>query len=119
MASKTLNYSTKVYIPIATGCCPEVAFCLPGLWADRTTDGLTIVFGTIQNEGRQLTPGPIARAQNPRCLDLFQYVIEYDDAQFLTDPETDEPFLLTCSDISEVNPYVCTLRALLALIEED
>lgn len=108
MTIKSVTWTTKKYVPIATGCCDSVVICLTEDCLDKTLDGLGIVEATIENAGRNLSPGSRATLfQNPRCDDLFQYSLKYDDAQMALDIGG-LPYELTCDCISEVNPYYCS-----------
>lgn len=100
MALQTVKFQSKKYIP--TYACEEVAVCLTDVWADRVTSGVAIAFAEVQNSGRPLGPrGDRVPPpwENPRGQELFQYELVFDDSQFETDPETDEPYVITCEDI--------------------
>lgn len=119
MANQKVSYLSKVYIPVAPGCCSEVILCLAEEWASRTDNGLTLVTATIENTGRYL--GTAGKAmpphfENPRCADEYQYAFTVDDSQWGNDPGTGQPWILSCDDIREVNPYACSINALIAAI---
>jgi len=88
-----------------TGCCGPVGICLPvDPWGSRTVSNQPYIIATVLNTGRPLGTGGKTRPvpwENPRCEDLYQYDIEYDDAQFDNDPGTGEPWVLTCDDIGD------------------
>lgn len=109
MAIQTITYKSSVYIPVGLGCCEDVYLCLTEAGAAKTTDGNTLQAATI-SEGRYLGHGGQPRLvsfENPRCEDLYQYTISYDDSILARED------LLTCADISEVFPYACTAASII------
>lgn len=108
MALKTVHYDVKAlnYYLAQTGCCGEVGICLPAdPWSSRTVTGLPFILATVQNSGRYLGSGgsPFPPSfENPRCEDLYEYILVYDDAQFITNPQTQQPFFITCDDIGDI-----------------
>jgi len=104
MALVRLNVSVKSYKSALaeTGCCGEVGICLPlDPWGTRTVTNSPFIIATVKNSGRALGNTIGVPWENPRCDDLYQYEIEYDDAQFDNDPGTGEPWILTCADIGD------------------
>jgi hypothetical protein len=117
MATRHLEYTADQFIPVSTGGCKEVYLCLKAPWASRLVDG-PFLKATISN-GRFLgsAGSPYApRFENPRGEAEYMYTLQYDSAAFINDPGTGQPYVLPCSAIAEVNPYVCSLDALLAAI---
>ena len=115
MALQTVIYNAKTPIPnVATGCCSQVYLCLSDECAELTLDGNGLILATPKNTGRYLEHSHNAGwFENPRCEDKYQYAFEYDDAQMAINPQTEEPYILPCDCIAEVNPYVCTTTRLL------
>lgn len=117
MATVSLTYTTKKYIPIATGCCESVYVCLKNTVTQYVVSGKPLILATIQNSGRYL--GSAGRAfppsfENPRCAEEYQYTLSYDDTQFVVDQDTGLPYALSCDEICEIMPYACTVSTLLA-----
>ena len=107
MADVKLNVSSKVIHPIAIGCCQEVVLCLTDAAKTKTVDDSGLVYGTLENTGRRLSPSKNSNPiNNVRCMDVYQYVVTYDDDQI------DEEATLYCSDISVIDPYACVVRRL-------
>ena len=49
---------------------------------------------------------------NSRNTSVVQYTLEIDDSQLETNPATQAPYVITCDDIVELNPYCCTVNKL-------
>lgn len=109
MATKTVTFKTKKFIPVVP--CTEVVLCLSN--SDVTESGAPYIFATVLNTGRPLgNRGMDAEIMffNPRAVDLFQYELSYDDTQLAED----EP--LDCALIVDLFPHPCIFRTLLGLI---
>ena len=121
MATVKVSYNVKAlnYYLAQTGCCGPVGICLPtDPWAARTVSGAPFIIATVQNTGRYLGSGGqpiIPKFENGRCLDLYQYELTYDDVQFLIDPQTDQPFFITCDDIGDVIS-ACLVEYLISIV---
>ena len=109
MSIKKLIISTPSLLPIPVGCCSSVVLCLAPSWADKTVSGYAFLDAEIAASGRPLSP---QGSSNPRCVDVYQYTVLYDDAQLNIDPETSNPYTVTCSDVS-IFPYACVIGNLL------
>ena len=106
-----LNYTTKTWIPVTTGCCQEVVLCLTDEAASKVEAGTSYVVGTIQNTGRKLgMHDGCLPFENPRCVDMFQYQIDVSDDLLSSD--------LTCADIVSVFTDPCVFEKLTELIAD-
>lgn len=103
MATQRLDFPSKRLIE--TFACQDVALCLDEVWEGRTQTGSKIIKATIDNSGHRTLS--ITGFHNVRGVEQHQYPLLVDDAQFLNDPDTGAPWILTCSDIVEIFPYGC------------
>lgn len=110
-----IDYTTSHYIPISPGCCTSVYLCIDTQTSPAITGGRAFILAQIENTGRYLGSGGMYRYpsfENPRCDDVYQYIITYDTSQFV-----DETDRLSCSDILDVFPYACELTEILRIID--
>lgn len=108
MALQTVQFLSKVWLYVRP--CQEVAVCLSS--ADGVVSGFPIVFATIENSGRHLGRFNPWRTMDPRDAEVYEYALTFDDTQFI------EGIVPPCEDIVEINPYPCSMHAILDAIEE-
>lgn len=115
MATVTLNFPSKVKLPIAIGCCSDVLICLSSDWEGSLVSGIDLLPATVNNTGRDLSYD--YPTNNVRCNDVYQYSISYDDTLVSVDAQTQEPYVITCSDIVEIFPYACVGNTIIDYID--
>lgn len=114
MATQQVVVSGRCDLPICTG--SDVVICLDSaVWATRTETGYPLIFGevTVINKVRETV--------NRNCCSTYrflrehcEYTVQYDDAQLLDDPDTDEPYVLEDSDTTGISAEYCVTQALIA-----
>lgn len=113
MPSVVLDYASSVYLPVKI--CAPVAVQLSAAWSARTQSNTTTVVATVANTGRVLGPnmlrGLFGGVGNVRGDDIYQYPLEFDLNQFITNPATGAPWTPTCADIVSVDPWMLGLTA--------
>lgn len=106
MALVTVPFQSKN--PFSTYACQEVAVCLTDAWAAQTVSGVAIVFATLENSGRYLGRGyEDLELLNPRGVELYQYALTFDDAQFAIDGGTGLPYVITCDAVVDITSNAC------------
>ena len=111
-----------IYIDVRAACdpsitpCSNVYLCLTQIWDTRTISGFAFAAGRIVAINQTATPPP---TPNPCCVGTTIcpedciYQIEVNDNQFLIDPQTNEPYLITADDVVEIFPYACVAEGLI------
>lgn len=113
MALKQVVVSGRCDLPISTS--SEVVVCLDTAWAYRTQTGYPLIVGTVTATNR------VQQTINPNCCTTYkfskefcEYTVQYDDTQFINDPETSAPYVLEDDDTSAISADVCVTQALIA-----
>lgn len=112
-----------VFIDVRAACnpnitpCSDVYLCLTQDWDDKTVCGLALARGSITSINFATIPqipNPCCDASSPTlCPEECIYQIQIDDAQFLIDPQTQLPYVITADDVLEIFPYACILEELI------
>lgn len=116
MAIQKLTYPSKVWLPIASGCCGPVVLCIKEESLAKLADPtIPFVLAVPDNSGRPLGTAGSARYpefENRRCEDVFQYSFGVNDTQL------DEGAVLTCADIGGISTDSCTIVSLIGMITD-
>lgn len=117
MASVFIDVTASCDLPIKP--CDDIYLCLTDVWASQTVSGFAFAEATVTSISKVAVP-PTSYAQccssSEECPLLCTYQVQVDDTQFLIDPITAEPYLLTVDDVQELFPYACTLGKILTLL---
>lgn len=109
MATQRLTWPSKNVLPVSA--CDCVMLCLTTVGSGKTADGSGFLQAVIGNNHRNLGSGYV-NPINSRGVDVIQYSLEIDDTLLATDPATQEPYIIECEDIVELNPYCCSIQEL-------
>lgn len=113
MATKQVVVSARCDLPISA--CSEVVVCLDTAWAYRTETGYPLIFGEVTTINRvQQTINRNCCTTYKFCKEFCEYTVQFDDAQLLDDPDTDEPYVLEDDDTTGISAESCVTQALVA-----
>lgn len=106
MGTQKLTYQSDHVLPISG--CQEVLLTLGSGWDAKTQSGRFTIVATVDNSPRML--GSQRTLLRPLRWDArnagkMQYNLSIDDTQLKVDGGTSNPYLVACSDITEISPY--------------
>lgn len=116
------------YIDIVAKCgiaspCDIVTVCLETDWGAKTKSGAALAEGRIVRINKYVTPYTQAPSccVDPEeiCTEECIYQIEINEDQFLQDPGTSKPYLITSADALSLMPYPCVISRILAAAAHD
>ena len=121
MGIQKVDFQSSVALPLAA--CDCIKVCLTDEAAAlKATGGAGLINATVGHSVRYLgnggrrgsSFGDIRSGErfNSRGAPVIQYTLEIDDSQLETNPATQAPYVITCNDIVELNPYCCTVNKL-------
>jgi len=102
--------------------CGDVYLCLQSFWTGRTQTGVSLVQAKVLNVLGKIyvanvcnpTPVPCADPCADPCNNKCRYSLSIDDSQFLINPATNLPYVVSAGDVLEVSQLVCTIETLLS-----
>lgn len=112
MALQQVVVSGRCDLPISP--CSNVVVCLESDWAERTETGYPLIFGEVTAINRvQQSINRNCCTTYKFCKEYCEYTVQYDDEQLLTDPDTDEPYVVESDDTEGISAEYCVTQALI------
>lgn len=108
MALVIVEYTGNCNLPVKN--CDTVTLCLDSSWEAKTVSGCALVQGKVQTTIKtclDAPANPCDSAASVGQVTACTYHLTVDNTQFIDDPATGLPYVLTSSDIEDIFPYEC------------